>query len=132
MKSSDAAQLRNANRYRLCTPAFFLWVGQDGALQGGEGVTVDISTCGAFVMADTPPPVGARIQVEIVLPGLEDSSPGMLFSGEGHVLRVERKEARIGFAAALQLCLEASDQSLLADRKRDGVKKQKVSESVQQ
>jgi hypothetical protein len=132
MKSSDFAELRKANRYRLCTRAFFLWVGQDGALQGGEGVTVDISTCGAFVMADTHPPVGARVQVEIVLPGLEDSSPEMLFSGEGHVLRVERKEARIGFAAALQFCLEASDESLVAARKRNGIKQQRANTLVQQ
>jgi hypothetical protein len=131
MKSSDGAGLRRANRYRLCTRASFLWVGQDGTLHGGEGITVDISTCGVFMMADTPPPAGVRVQVEIALPGLEDSSRGMLLSGEGYVLRLERKEARTGFAAALQFCPEASDESLVAARKRAGIKQQRVNTAVQ-
>ncbi len=71
-------------------------------------------------MADTPPPAGARVQVEIALPGLEGSSRGMLLSGEGQVLRVERKESRTGFAAALQFFPEASDESLMTARKWDG------------
>jgi hypothetical protein len=132
MKSSDAATLRNANRYRLCAPAFFLWIGPDGISHGGEGVTVDISSYGVFVMADNAPPAGVRVEVDIVIPKLEDSSPGMLLCGEGRVLRVERSDDRTGFAAALQFFPEALDESLLADRKVDGAKKPQVSESVQQ
>jgi hypothetical protein len=83
-------------------------------------------------MADNAPPVGVMVEVDIEVPRLEESSSGMLLCGEGRVLRVERNEGRTGFAAALQFFPEALDESLLADRKRDGVKKQRVSESVEQ
>jgi hypothetical protein len=76
----------------------------------GRGVTRDINTAGVFVETDALPPVGARVQMEIVLPKLADSSPGMHLHGEGIVLRCENGDAtQPGFAASAQFYPETAD-----------------------
>jgi len=129
MKSSQIA-VRVANRYRLRAPAVFLWMEHDGAVQRGEGFTVDVSSCGVFVMSDTLPVAGALVQLDILLPNLEGSDPGSRLCGEGHVLRVERSEDRSGFAAAVQFSPESYDESSLA-RKRNTAESQQKEGLVQ-
>lgn len=129
MKSSHVA-VRIANRFRLRAPAVFVWMDHDGVVQRGEGVTEDVSACGVFVISDTLPLAGAMVQVDIVLPNLEGSGPGSRLCGEGRVLRVERSEARSGFAAEVQFSPEAYDESSLA-RKRNGVVKRQEDGLVQ-
>jgi len=106
----NAFDLRNAKRYQLSAPALFLWAPQDGKPQSGQGVTRDINTFGVYVLTDALPPVGALVQMEIALPRLEDTSPGMHLHGEGVVLRCEFHDpAKCGFAASAHFYPETAD-----------------------
>jgi hypothetical protein len=64
------------------------------AAQNGEGSTRDINVSGVCVLADPSPPVGALLQLDILLPNLEDMTPGMHLYGEGRVLRCEPRGAK--------------------------------------
>jgi hypothetical protein len=107
-------ELRKTNRYRLSAPAIFWWARPDGQSQGSEGVTRDLSTAGVFVVAGLCPPVGARVQLDILLPRMNDTAVGVRLHGEGLVLRVERGgTTTTGFAASVQFYPEAPDESVL-------------------
>jgi hypothetical protein len=115
-----AIELRRSIRYRLSAPALFMWAPKDGKPRSGKGVTRDINTLGVYVQTDALPPVGARVQMEIVLPKLADSSPGMHLQGEGIVLRCENGEATIrGFAASALFYPEATE-AVLSQLKASG------------
>lgn len=115
-----AVELRKAKRYRLSAPALFLWAPLDGKAKSGHGVTRDINTSGVFVQTDSLPPVGARVQMEVVLPKLADASPGMRLQGEGVVLRCENGDVtKRGFAASAQFYPEASE-AVLAQLRASG------------
>ncbi|MGB7266771.1 MAG: hypothetical protein WBC92_14740 [Terracidiphilus sp.] len=100
-------ELRKTKRYRLSAPVLFMCAPQDGKSQSGKGVTHDINALGVYVLTDMLPPVGARIQLDILLPKLEDSGFGMSLAGEGVVLRVDPRGSRgldtskAGFAASV-------------------------------
>jgi len=107
----SAIELRKAKRYRLRAPAHFLWAPQDGKPQSGKGVTRDINASGVYVLANELPPVGALVQLDILLPKLGDPGVGMSLAGEGVVLRVEPQgtgTSRGGFAASVQFYPEAA------------------------
>ena len=107
-------ELRKTTRYRLSAPAHFMWAPKDGKPQSGQGVTRDINTAGIFVLTDAMPPIGARVQMEIVLPKLRDTSPGMHLQGEGVVLRCEYGDAsKHGFSASAQFYPETTEAVLL-------------------
>lgn len=112
--SARTTELRKANRYRLNAPVLFLWAPQNGSSQSGEGVTRDISASGVCVLANCVPPVGSRVLMDILLPKLKDSGPGMYLNGEGIVVRVEPrgKAGKVGFAAEVQFYPEASEMFL--------------------
>lgn len=74
-------ELRRAKRYRLAAPTLFLWAPQDGESHRGEGETRDINTFGIYVLTDSLPPIGARVQLETILPTLTDTGSGMLLQG---------------------------------------------------
>jgi hypothetical protein len=104
----NAIELRKANRYRLTAPAHFLWAPQEGKPQSGQGVTRDMNAFGVYVLTDSLPPVGALVQLDILLPKLVDPGFGMSLAGEGVVLRVDPKGSEgagskdAGFAASVQ------------------------------
>jgi hypothetical protein len=113
-------ELRRAKRYRLSVPALFTWATQGGKPRNAKGVTRDINALGVYVQTDSLPPVGARVQIEIVLPKLADSSPGMHLQGEGTVLRCESEEAtKRGFAASALFYPEATE-AVLSQLKASG------------
>ena len=113
MQILNAVELRKAKRYRLRVPALFIWEPQDGKLQSGQGVTRDINTSGIFVLTDVMPPVGALVQMEVVLPKLENAGPGMRLHGEGVVLRCERGDVEnLGFSASAHFYPETADAVL--------------------
>jgi hypothetical protein len=114
-------EFRKTKRYRLSAPAVFMWAPQDGRPHTGQGETRDINTLGVFIATNKLPPIGARIQIEITLPTLSDSRPGMHLQGEGVVLRCEcGDKAKQGFAASAQLYPESADAVLsqLKDREK--------------
>ena len=109
----NTIELRKAKRYRLSAPVLFVWPPQNGKPHSGQGVTRDINTSGIYVLTDAMPPIGARLQMEIVLPKLVDTSPGMHLQGEGVVLRCEYgDDSRRGFAASAQFYPDAADAVL--------------------
>ena len=113
-------ELRRAKRYLLSVPALFTWAPPDGKPRNGKGVTRDINTLGVYVQTDSLPPVGARVQMEVVLPKLADSSPGMHLQGEGIVLRCESGDAtKRGFAASALFYPEATE-AVLSQLKASG------------
>jgi hypothetical protein len=111
-------ELRKANRYRLNAQALFSWALQNGELQDGRGVTRDINAAGAYVLSDALPPVGALVQLEVLLPKLEDPGIGMSLAGEGVVVRVEPSGSQgagtseSGFAASVHFYPETSASAL--------------------
>jgi hypothetical protein len=116
----NTIELRKAKRYRLSAPALFMWAPKDGKPQSGQGVIRDINTSGIYVLTDAVPPIGARVQMEIVLPKLVDTSPGMHLQGEGVVLRCEFGDAsKRGFAASAQFYPDAAD-AVLSQLKTSG------------
>ncbi len=101
----NAIELRRAKRYRLSVPALFTWAPQEGKPRNGKGVTRDVNASGVYVLTDVLPPVGALVQLDILIPKLEDPGFGMSLAGEGVVLRVEPQGAgtsEAGFAASVQ------------------------------
>jgi len=108
-------EFRKGKRYWFKAPVRFSWRAHDGEPRTCEGVTRDVNTSGAYILADELPSVGALIQVEIALPKVAKSSSGMCLRGEGVVLRTEAGEGRRagagngGFAAEMQLYPEWTD-----------------------
>ncbi len=103
-------ELRKANRYHLNVPVVFWWPEADGLSERGCGITQDISSSGVFVLTATPPPLGARIEIDILLPSRGAASPGGRLNGEGFVLRLQRSPMRpVGFAASVQFYQEHPD-----------------------
>ena len=104
----SVSEMRKAKRYRLSAPALFMAAPREGKPQSGRGVTRDINAFGVYILTDTSPPVGARVQLDILLPKLEDPGFGMSLAGEGVVVRVEPQGSesaeprKAGFAASVQ------------------------------
>jgi hypothetical protein len=69
-------------------------------LQDGKGETRDISTTGAFIVTDTAPSGGARLELTVYLPPLGGTGNAVQLRSEGKVIRVVRQESTVnGFAA---------------------------------
>jgi hypothetical protein len=127
MKTPDVyargIERRKHHRYQLSAPVFFCWTMLDKPLQSGEGMTRDIDTTGAYINACELPPVGALVQMDVLLPNLLEAEPGAHLVGEGKVLRVEQHEGTLpsgresGFAVSVQFYLETS-KSVLTHLKR--------------
>ena len=116
----NTIELRKAKRYRLSAPVVFVWPPQNGKPHSGQGVTRDINTSGIYVLTDAVPPIGARLQMEIVLPKMADASPGMHLQGEGIVLRCDNMDAsKRGFAASAQFYPDATN-AVLSQLKTSG------------
>lgn len=101
------------SRYRLAAAVSYCWEREDGSLEESEGTTRDVSPTGAFVSTPNPPPVAARVQMEVSLPPLEGTKRGALLHGEGVVLRVDRTNGRVvGFAAEVVFQTEKIGQTV--------------------
>lgn len=64
-------KMRELRRYTRVFGGFPMKFGQEGDWR--EGQVYNISREGAFVQTDTPPDGGQRIQVRLILPGLEEA-----------------------------------------------------------
>jgi hypothetical protein len=79
----------------------FRWKRPDSQRFQAEGVTRDMSVEGVFVLTGTPPPVGALIHMEVILPLSDGASKAKMKAGM-RVLRVDHDIAgtnRSGFSA---------------------------------
>ena len=96
-------ELRNRVRYRLSADAVFAWEGAQHDRFLGEGLTRDISLAGAFIFTLTCPPVGATVQLDVLL-SPTTSAPGkcVRIKAEATVVRVEHSDTLEGFAAISQ------------------------------
>jgi hypothetical protein len=92
---------RKAKRYWVSAPAVFRWEQPQGTIRKVTGTTRDISCVGVAIVADTAPPVGAPIQLEIRLPPMAvTGKTAAQLHGEGQTVRLEKvKEAIKAFAA---------------------------------
>ena len=100
-KGPDMLQARDGARYILRLPVTFAWKDDRKAWQRRAGLTRDIGTHGAFILAPEPPPSGTTLEIEAYLPWDPDSSPACIF-GKGRVVRAEprRDPGSRGFAVA--------------------------------
>lgn len=49
---------------------------------------------GVYILKDVLPPFGALVQLEVLLPRMEDPGVGVSLAGEGEVLRDEPNSSR--------------------------------------
>jgi hypothetical protein len=95
----DAMQQRESVRFPIRVPVIFRWNDEQSGRQQNGGFTRDISTGGLFVYSPIPPSSGVTVELEVMLPPLEESGHGVRLRSEGRVLRIERKGGHTGFAA---------------------------------
>jgi hypothetical protein len=93
-----AKKQRESVRFHIRLPVIFRWSDEQGGRQQNGGFTRDISTRGLFVYSLIPPPSGGTVDLEVMLPPLEESGHGVRLQSEGRVLRIERKGEQTGFA----------------------------------
>jgi len=91
---------RNSTRYRLQAPVIFRWTDSRGGSHQQGGFTRDISTRGAFIFCESPPPLQAGVTVDVMLPFLGNARKSISMTTGGFVLRVEGRDERTGFAIA--------------------------------
>jgi hypothetical protein len=88
---------RKDNRFLLRVPVTFKWTDEQARPHEGSGFSLDISTSGIFVITEVYPPVGAAVEVEVLLPSLRGFAPqGLRLSAPGIVRRVIETQ---GFAS---------------------------------
>ena len=99
----DAVQQRESVRFHLRLPVIFRWNDEQAGRQQNGGFKRDIRTGGLFICSlfpsPIPPPSGVTVELEVMLPALEESGLGARLRSKGRVLRIERKGERTGFAA---------------------------------
>ena len=107
----DAVQQRESVRFHLRLPVVFQWNDEQGGRQQNGGFTRDISKEGLFVYSPISPPPGVTVEIEVMLPPLQESGHGVRLWSEGRVLRIERKGEHTGFAATGDFDLRTTKRS---------------------
>ena len=122
---------RRSHRYDLRTRVGFSWEDLDGVCHREESLTRDISKVGVFVLANSCPPVGTTVKLEVSFHSA--AAQGVQIQAQGRVVRVEKadqSQAQCGFAAATE-AMKVFDQELSANsRKPGGVRNRRSSERV--
>jgi hypothetical protein len=91
---------RKAVRFRLAASAVFYWESSEHRSLRGEGMTRDVSSTSAYILAAVLPPIEAVIWVDIFLSQIRDTVPRARIRTKATVLRIENTEgtATGGFA----------------------------------
>lgn len=92
-------------RYDLAVPVIFVWKDHDGKRHREEGYTRDLSKEGAFVIANSCPPEGAYVQIELFLPPIRRDTSPVEMKGVARVMRVKaggKADSSGGFAILTQ------------------------------
>ena len=75
-------QPRKDNRYRLEVPVIFSWKDAQEIREQGVGLTHDLSVRGAFIFANSPPPLNANLELKVYLPE-RSAAPPLRIYGKG-------------------------------------------------
>ncbi len=95
----EQSEARVTRRYPIAAQVSFQWRGPDRTWFHGTGVTQDISASGALISSDDVPPLGAEIEVMVMVPSVKRGAPATgRLSGTGTVVRLSPPA---GFAAAV-------------------------------
>jgi hypothetical protein len=91
---------RKAVRFRLAASAVFYWESSEHRWLRGEGMTRDVSSTSAYILAAVLPPTEAVIWVDIFLSQIRDTPSTARIRTKATVLRIENAEgtATGGFA----------------------------------
>ena len=91
---------RKAVRFRLAASAVFFWESSEHGYLRGDGITRDVSSASAYILAAVLPPTEAVIWVDIFLFQTGDTVPTPRIRTKATVLRIENAEgtATPGFA----------------------------------
>lgn len=106
---AQKASLRRANRYPMSAAVTFWWDPGEGVLQEGQGMTLNISSCGVFVISNLVPRAGGRLELEIDLRPTGKDSRLVRLHGEGVVVRTVNQGSESGFAAEVLFQTEGLD-----------------------
>jgi|ERR1700687_737439 len=109
LAGAQNVSLRRAKRYPMSAAVTFCWDPGEGVLQEGQGMTLDISSCGVFVITDVVPRAGGRLELEIDLRPTGRNSRLVRFHGEGIVVRTIKNGSESGFAAEVLFQTEGLD-----------------------
>src|SRR5450755_1228291 len=87
--SQEQSEARVTRRYPIAAQVSFQWRGSDRAWFHGTGITRDISASGALILSDDLPPLGAEIEVMVMVPSVKRgaTATGRL-TGTGTVVRL--------------------------------------------
>jgi hypothetical protein len=98
---SRVAERRTALRYPLRLPVVFSWQDEHGKIQGSDGYCRDLGSRGIYVLANSVPPLGVAIEMNVFLPRPEHSARPSEIQAIGRVVRSELGPAEMscGFAA---------------------------------
>jgi len=110
---------RGATRFRLRLAVVFSWRDEHGIVQGSEGWSRDLSSRGIYVRAETVPPVGAAVEMNVFLPEPGYQIRAAELHAKGRVVRVDRHaDTQSGFAAMNHTVLlrESSEQAAEKNR----------------
>jgi len=107
----DTVQRRESVRFHLRFPVIFRWKDDQGGKEQNGGFTRDICKEGLFVYSRIPPPRGVTLELEVMLPPLQEGGHGVRLQSEGRVLRIERKGEHTGFAATGDFDLHSAQGS---------------------
>ena len=104
-------QQRQSVRFQIRLPVISRWIDEQAGDRQCGGFTRDISRHGLFAYSLDPPPLGATVEFEVMLPALEPAGHGVRLRSFGRVLRVEQEEeTRTGFAATGEFDLPNSHE----------------------
>jgi hypothetical protein len=110
-------ELRKSARYHMGAPVVFIWKDQNGGSRRSEGITRDMSGAGAFVWAESCPPVGAVLRCEIFLPATSPGAKRLLVTSTATTRRVDlplSEHHREGFAVQFERLTISSAAGRLA------------------
>jgi hypothetical protein len=89
---------RSRSRFQLVFPVVFHW--QDGVAHTGLGYCRNIGLGGALIVTSSCPPMGAEVQIDVVVPAFDPAPGEILFRHTGCTVRIQACEDLLGFAVA--------------------------------
>jgi hypothetical protein len=94
-------QLRKHTRYHLGVPVIFSWKHAQESRREVVGLTRDISSKGAFILAPECPPLDSSVTLKVFFPPVRGVRQTVQIHGRGEVVRIEpvhQDEVMGGFA----------------------------------